>query len=200
VLIEEIGLKSQEAKEVGLAVEEAVRLASEMIATTKKVDDKSRVILENAGEAYDKFEVNPELTPLRAPLKHWRAMSQEWFTNAWDWLQNSGTLYSLGIMAAAVVAGFVVDTFFKRVLLRLSKKTKTDLDDKAVSHFKRPIQLTVLLMGLSLALVPLEMEEHWPKPHPGYGAVHPAHSLGGGAPAHHQGGAHPAGKNGARMW
>ena len=56
VLVDEIGLKNKEAREVAQAVEEAVKLAGEMIATMEQVGHKSNLVSEKVSQAYSQFK------------------------------------------------------------------------------------------------------------------------------------------------
>ena len=56
VLVDEIGLKTKEAKEVALAVESAVKMAGKMITAMERVGDKSNLVSDQVSQAYDRFE------------------------------------------------------------------------------------------------------------------------------------------------
>ncbi len=47
----------------------------------------------------------------------------------------------------------------EKVILKLTVKTKTDLDDKIISKTAKPITILVLLFGVKIALSPLELSE-----------------------------------------
>ncbi len=57
----------------------------------------------------------------------------------------------LTIMAGSIVAAIVANWIFSRVLLRLARQTKTDVDDKVVQILHRPIYWSFLLLGFSYA-------------------------------------------------
>lgn len=60
-------------------------------------------------------------------------------------------LNALGAILVFVMLGKVVDWIVTGVIARLVKRTKTDFDDRILEILHRPIFLTVVLIGLSLA-------------------------------------------------
>ncbi len=52
------------------------------------------------------------------------------------------------LMVASILAALVVNFIVQRVLLRLTKRTKTELDDKIVTALRRPIFLTAIFVGV----------------------------------------------------
>jgi MscS family membrane protein len=48
----------------------------------------------------------------------------------------------------------------EKIILKLTVKTKTDLDDKIISKTAKPITILVLLFGVKIALSPLGLEEN----------------------------------------
>lgn len=56
------------------------------------------------------------------------------------------------VLLGSFVAAFLVELIFRSVLFLLVKKTRTDLDDLIVAALRRPIFLTVLLVGFAWAL------------------------------------------------
>ncbi|MFT7517059.1 MAG: MscS family membrane protein [Myxococcota bacterium] len=56
------------------------------------------------------------------------------------------------VLVATMVLAKVVNWICAAVLKRLAKKTATDLDDRLIDEFKRPVTATLYLMGLFLAL------------------------------------------------
>jgi small-conductance mechanosensitive channel len=55
---------------------------------------------------------------------------------------------TLLILVVAVIGAVIVDILFRRVLGRLSSRTRTDLDDQIIKMARLPLSLTVLLIGL----------------------------------------------------
>lgn len=60
------------------------------------------------------------------------------------------------IVAAAIVAAVIADLFVTRVLARLVRTTSSEVDDRIVALLRRPVFLSVLLFGGSMALKVLE--------------------------------------------
>lgn len=58
------------------------------------------------------------------------------------------TIRAAAVLLGSFVAAFFVELFFRGVVLMLVRKTKTDLDDKIVAILRRPIFISVLLLGL----------------------------------------------------
>jgi small-conductance mechanosensitive channel len=67
-------------------------------------------------------------------------------------IQSSTALSTLSILALTVIAAIVIDLITTRVLMRLAKKTQTNLDDKIVAALRRPLFLSVVLIGTNLAV------------------------------------------------
>ena len=62
-----------------------------------------------------------------------------------------------GIVLASIAAGYLVELIFSRVFLALTGKTKTEVDDQTVEALRRPVFLSVLLIGMSVASMQLTM-------------------------------------------
>ncbi|REJ78651.1 MAG: mechanosensitive ion channel family protein [Acidobacteria bacterium] len=60
-------------------------------------------------------------------------------------------LNALGAILIFILLGKVIDWVVTGVVSRLVQRTKTDIDDRVLEILHRPIFLTVVLMGLSLA-------------------------------------------------
>ncbi len=61
------------------------------------------------------------------------------------------------IVLGALVAGYLVEVIFSRVFLALTGRTKTDVDDQIVEALRRPIFLSVLLIGAAVASMQVQM-------------------------------------------
>jgi MscS family membrane protein len=87
-------------------------------------------------------------------------MQIEQFKALWNdgWLAVPWTRALALVIASVVVAG-LADLIFVRVFARIAAKTSTDLDDKMVAITKRPVFITVLLMGLWASTAVLELPE-----------------------------------------
>ena len=74
----------------------------------------------------------------------------DWTTAAADALAQPWLRAVLIILASAVVAK-LVDVVISRILVRLTLRTETDLDDQVIEQLHRPVFLSVILVGLYLA-------------------------------------------------
>jgi len=74
----------------------------------------------------------------------------DWTTAATDALAQPWLRAVLIILASAVVAK-LVDVVISRILVRLTLRTETDLDDQVIEQLHRPVFLSVILVGLYLA-------------------------------------------------
>ena len=69
-------------------------------------------------------------------------------------------IHSLIILLAFFVLSNLVVFVSQRVILKLTKKTKTNIDDLIVSKANRPISFILLLIGLKLAIIPLAISQY----------------------------------------
>ena len=69
-------------------------------------------------------------------------------------------LRALIIIAAALLAGKLVDWLVTGVLSKLVSRTKSDFDDKVLNLLHRPIFLSVLLVGLAIATWELDLADN----------------------------------------
>lgn len=58
------------------------------------------------------------------------------------------TVRAVVVLLGSFLVAFIVELFFRGVVLMLVRKTKTDLDDQIVAILRRPVFITVLLVGL----------------------------------------------------
>lgn len=75
-------------------------------------------------------------------------------------IQSNKYLYSLAILVAFFILSELVVLISRRIILRLTLKTKTKLDDLIVSKTNKPISLILLLIGIRLALFPLGIRQN----------------------------------------
>ncbi len=66
---------------------------------------------------------------------------------------------SILILVAFFIIAKIVVIISERVILRLTKKTKTNVDDLIVKKSNRKISLILVLIGIKLALIPLGLTE-----------------------------------------
>ena len=76
-----------------------------------------------------------------------------------DFLQSNAYLLAISIVIGSIVAAFAVGLITNRVLLRLARKTSTMVDDEIIEAIDRPLFLSVVLIGVSLALNRVEISE-----------------------------------------
>lgn len=73
----------------------------------------------------------------------------EWFDK---WLTSLEVLSWWEILVYSLIAAFVVQWLVTRIVRVLTKRTKTSLDDTALSALRWPLFLTVLFVGVNIAL------------------------------------------------
>ncbi len=61
-------------------------------------------------------------------------------------------LYALAIVLGSIIAAFFVELITTRILLNLTRKTRTTVDDEIVEAIKRPLFLSLVFAGTALAL------------------------------------------------
>src|SRR3989338_65110 len=74
-------------------------------------------------------------------------------------VQKNKYVYSLTILVVSYLLSKFVVFVSQRLILRLTKKTRTKLDDLIVKKTNKPISLILLLIGLRLALFPLGIKQ-----------------------------------------
>ena len=67
---------------------------------------------------------------------------------------------SVIILVLFYVLSKLVVLISQKIILRLTKKTKTDIDDLIVKRTNKPISIILLLIGFRLALVPLGIKQN----------------------------------------
>lgn len=75
----------------------------------------------------------------------------EWITFAQE-AQAVPWVRAIVVVLVSVVLAWIVDLLISRFLLRLARHTDTDLDDQLVQLLHRPIFVSVILIGLDLAV------------------------------------------------
>lgn len=68
--------------------------------------------------------------------------------------------FSLIILLGFVILGWIVNSFFKKIIGYLVGKTETTIDDQLVKIFRYPIFLSILLYGGYTALIPLNLADN----------------------------------------
>ncbi len=77
-------------------------------------------------------------------MDEWIAFAQQAQGFAW--------VRSIEVVLLAVLAAKIVDLLISRFLLRLTLRTDTDLDDQLVQLMHRPVFVSVILVGLQIAV------------------------------------------------
>jgi small-conductance mechanosensitive channel len=60
------------------------------------------------------------------------------------------------IILATLLVSLIIDTVLRKVLPRLTRKTRSDLDDRLIQILRRPVFLTVLFVGFYASLAVME--------------------------------------------
>lgn len=74
-------------------------------------------------------------------------------------ISDSSYINALIVMAVYIIAAFLIDFLVQRVLKRIVKFTKSDVDDKIVAVFHKPIFFLVIGMGLMYSLNAIEFKD-----------------------------------------
>ncbi len=75
-------------------------------------------------------------------------------------IQQNKYVYSLIILVVFYLLSQFVVIVSRKVILRLTKRTKTEIDDLIVRKTSKPISIILLLMGLRLALLPIGIKQN----------------------------------------
>ena len=75
--------------------------------------------------------------------------------NYLSFIQQNKYAYSLIVLTIFYLLSKLVVFTSKKIILRFTKKTKTEIDDLIVKKTSRPISLILLLIGIRLALLPI---------------------------------------------
>ena len=75
-------------------------------------------------------------------------------------IQQNKYVYSLVILLLFYILSQLVIIISRKVILTLTKKTKTDVDDLIVKRTNKPLSLILILIGLRLAIFPLGLNNN----------------------------------------
>lgn len=78
-----------------------------------------------------------------------------------EFLANYPALEALGILLVFLVLAALVDRLITGIVARVVAKTETDLDDRILAIFHRPVFASVALTGLILAVDHLDLDPRW---------------------------------------
>lgn len=73
-------------------------------------------------------------------------------------IQQNKYLYSLSILVAFYLLSQLVLVVSQKIILQLTKKTKTTIDDLIIRKTSKPISLILLFIGIRLAFLPLQIK------------------------------------------
>ena len=76
-----------------------------------------------------------------------------------SFLQQNKYVYSLVLIATFYVISQLAAFISQKIILKITSKTKTDIDDLIVKRTNRPISIILLLVGFRLALLPLGIKQ-----------------------------------------
>ncbi len=76
----------------------------------------------------------------------------EWFETSLQSLTTNAWAQAGLIMLVAMIGASVSHFLFKRVFIKLTQRTRTDLDDEIIARMHKPIFMTALLVGANYAL------------------------------------------------
>ena len=68
-------------------------------------------------------------------------------------------IYALTLLVVFYILSELLVFISEKIILRLTKKTKTDVDDMIVKKINKPISIILLFVGIRLALLPLGIKE-----------------------------------------
>src|SRR3989338_6521357 len=74
-------------------------------------------------------------------------------------IQQNKYVYSLSLLAFFYILSQLAVIISRKVILRLTRKTPTEIDDLIVGRTSKPISLILLLIGFMLALFPLGIKQ-----------------------------------------
>jgi small-conductance mechanosensitive channel len=84
------------------------------------------------------------------------AVNQDVLARAREWL-NEPWVTALLVLVLAVLSARLVDAMISRAVLRMARKTRTDLDERLIGALHRPIFVSVLLLGVYVAVQIVDM-------------------------------------------
>ena len=70
-------------------------------------------------------------------------------------VQQNKYIYSLSILIVFYILSQLVVFVSRKIILQITRKTKTDIDDLVVRKTSKPISLILMLIGIRLALLPI---------------------------------------------
>ena len=77
-----------------------------------------------------------------------------------QFVQQNKYVYSLSIFVAFYILSKLVVFISRKIILNITKRTKTEIDDLIVKRTNRPISVILLLIGFRLALFPIGIKQN----------------------------------------
>ena len=82
------------------------------------------------------------------------------FIEYFSFIQQNKYLYSLALLVTFYILSELVVIVSRKVILKITRKTKTEVDDLIVKKTNKPISLILLLIGIRLSLLPLGIKQN----------------------------------------
>jgi small-conductance mechanosensitive channel len=95
------------------------------------------------------------LRPVNGPTEE-AAVGEDVMAWAQEWL-NEPWVLALLVLVLAALSARLVDGLISRAVLRLARKTQTDMDERVIGALHRPIFVSVLLIGVYVAALILDL-------------------------------------------
>jgi MscS family membrane protein len=77
-----------------------------------------------------------------------------------DFIKQYKYLYALTLLIIFYILSKLVVVISRKFILKLTKRTKTDIDDLIIKRTNKPISIILLLIGIRLALLPLGIRQN----------------------------------------
>jgi MscS family membrane protein len=74
-------------------------------------------------------------------------------------IETNEYVYAAVVLVATILAGILINLITRGVLMSMTRKTKTKIDDVLIKAVNRPLFVTVVMIGLSFAIERFEIEE-----------------------------------------
>ena len=74
-------------------------------------------------------------------------------------IETNEYVYAAVVLLATIIAGILINLITRGILLSMTRKTKTKIDDVLIKAINRPLFVTVVMIGLSFAIDRFEIGE-----------------------------------------
>ncbi len=106
---------------------------------------------------YKYYPIIAKAGKLTLTIKRQNKMALEQYI---ELLRQNKYMYSLAILVIFYLLSKIIVYISEKIILRLTKKTETDIDDLIVKKANGPISLILILIGFRLALFPLGIKQN----------------------------------------